>query len=165
MPGPPLLFLAAALAADAQSVRFEVATAWRPDGLRITVETTWLGKDRAVELVDNGSVPGDTPFDNVWTGILTGDTVRTLPIRVRVEAAGIGRTEAGGGMETIAMGDDRISYTLAATDGRPVVRRSATAMTGPAVAMADASGVAALLGWIALSFGYVGWLVQRSGGR
>ncbi|MFZ5480246.1 MAG: hypothetical protein ACOZNI_26010 [Myxococcota bacterium] len=164
MPALPLFALAIAFADDpAQTVRVEVATDWRPQNLRVYAETTWLGEDRKLELKNDGTVAGDVAMDNIFVGVWTGEPVRELAIRIVAEAQDVPRAEAGAGIEPVALGEDRVVYAMSLNDkGKPVARRVAAALPGPAQEMVEPTMIAATLGWVALAFAYVGWLVHRT---
>jgi hypothetical protein len=73
------------------------------------------------------------------------------------------RTEAGAGLEAVALGEDRLVYALSLNNqGKPEARRVAAALPGPAQEMVEPTMIAATLGWVALAMGYVGWLVHRT---
>jgi len=145
-----------------QTVRLEVVSAWRPEGLRIVVETVWLGESRSLELRDNGVPPDKLVGDGVWSGEWTGEAVRMLPIQVFVATGEGERIEVSAAIEPITVASDRLVWALS-NDPTPRARRVAAALPPRSFEMAEATGVAATLGWIGLVLAYVGWLVKRGG--
>lgn len=146
-------------AESSQEVRLEVVAGCRPQGLEIEAETQWLGEARALTLRDDGSVAGDRAGDGVYAGVWTGNTVRTLPLRLYVTTDDVARTEVSASAEHVAMGSDRLVWAL---DCDPVLRarRVALALPGRLVDMAESTGLGATLGWFGLVLTYVAWLVQ-----
>ena len=147
--------------AGMQVVRVEVATQERSPDMKIVARTMWLGDEMTVELSDNGTVFGDHASDGVWVAEFRGAAVRELPIRFWVTMPGQEAIMAGGGVEPLQQDTDIISYVMEVSPlGTPSMYRVAATLPGPTLRMAEAAGIAALLGWIALAFGYVAWLTK-----
>ncbi len=156
-----LALLSGGQAAEQQAV-IEVATRWRPPGLRIEVEADWLGETHVVPLTDDGADPADQPRDNVWAATLEGGRVRALPLRIAVAAQGLPRTVIAERLEPIVSTDARISFALEHDGRRPSARRVAIPAPPRAVQMNQVARLAMWAGWGAMAFLYVSWLVGRA---
>ena len=154
-----LVALAGALAAPAQVVRLELVAADRPAGLVVTAETTWLGEERRLLLKDDGLPPDERPEDGVFTGEWSGEAPRQLALRLYAEGPGRPRAQIAASNETLALGEDRLVWVL---DG-PRARRTAAALPGRTMDIAEAAGVAASVGWMVLAFVFVAFLILQSG--
>lgn len=155
------LLFAAALAQSPQTVRLQVATLRNLPTLQVTAETTWLGEERVVQLLDDGSAPGDSPGDGVYVGEWTGAPVRALPIRLLVQAPGQPRFEVYTGLERVMQPEDRLSFALELGDA-PRAQRVAAPYLARARDSREVSWVAASLGWGVLVFAWLAWMLGRA---
>jgi len=146
--------------ADTQTVRIEVSAAWKPAGLRLEAETVWLGQARSMELKDDGTVPEDHPGDGVYSGLWMGAPPRMLPLHIYASAPDLPRTELVGSNQVVDLGSSRLAWSLE-NDGHVYARKVALALPDAPMEVADTAAELAALGWIALVFIYVTWLVQR----
>lgn len=159
-----LALMGAVSGASEQRVFIEVAAAWQPAGLRLEVETVWLGQERLLVLSDDGSVPGDHPGDGVYSGLLMGAPARILPVHLFVTAQGLPRTEIAAVDAALGLGESRLVWALE-TDGHPIARPVALALPPPHMEIVEPVAQFAAFGWVGLVFAYVTWLVQRLGPR
>ncbi len=157
-----LLWASLAHASAAQAVEVQVLLRDAPRGTAPLVATTWLGEERTLTLVDDGSVPGDKPGDEVYVGRWTGEPVRVLPVRILLTSASGAQTVAAFN-EVLDDGENDLSYVVELGD--PVsVRRVASAWSQRSAEVAELARTGASIGWAALVLGYVAWLVGRSPG-
>ncbi len=129
-----------------------------PRDTRVFVETTWLGEDRRVPLVDDGSVPGDAPADALYVARLEGEAVRLLAVRLVVAPPGEPEHVAWEGVEDIRAEGDRLSFREA--PGERFQRVAGVAYARDPVHYEAASALAAA-GWALVVFVYVAWLVRE----
>ncbi len=151
---------APALAEDSTRLRVEVvAPASEPlDGLRL--DARWLGEERSLELRDDGAAPDKTAGDGTWSGELTGDWVRLLPVELYAEVAGSSQL-AYQGIERVGGGAHAMAFAL--EHSRPAqARRLSRAGTADQVAATEATRTGVGLAWVlALVLG-VGIALRRS---
>lgn len=156
------LLLQGAVATAADAVRVEVASDQPPASGAFVVQTAWLAEPQTWELRDDGVPPDTRAGDGVWTGGGSGDEVRTLSLTLSTPDAD---TPLWSGTERLAAGAQRLVFSLEHDGPTPRVHRSAVALPGPSMEVAEASSVAALLGWAALVLVYVLGIVAWSTGR
>lgn len=157
--------LAAALAhaGESTSVNVQLQLKNFPAGAQPVALTTWLGEDRTLALVDDGSVTMDKAGDGVFVGRWTGDDVRLLPIRLGLRSSTGTVTTLGAFNEVVGTGENDFAYAVSSATP-PAVRRVASAWSSRSAEAADLARVGAAIGWTALVLGYVAWLVGRSPG-
>lgn len=153
-----LLLLIAA--APPQTLRVVVATTVPRPGLVVEVRTTWLGEERKMRLTDDGSQPGDVAMDGLYSGVWTGEAVRMLPIQL-VQPSDSSDWVLYEGLERVYQPSDTLSYALT-SDSPPRALRVVAPYVAQRVEMRETSWVAASIGWAALVFVYVAWLVGRA---
>jgi hypothetical protein len=108
-----------------QTVRIEVTNAEGNALSGLTAYTTWLGKERSVELTDDGVAPDAFAADWVWAAEWSGRSVRMLPIRLVakcVKDAKPAIQEVYAGLELLSGGDNVLSYALRNDCNAPAVR-------------------------------------------
>ncbi len=159
---PLALFLTfqVASASAPHVVRFEVGAPAADPQTRVHVTATWLGEERTVELVDNGTAPGDVAGDGVWVGQLSGEPVSLLPLEMWVQRGG-DRTEAWAGVEPVAQGEDRLTWALDLS-GEPRATRVSAPATARRARASEAADAMAPVAWACFVLIYVAWLVERS---
>ena len=160
-----LLTSAVVYAGSGGAVLVQVQIAEVPAGAQPVAMTTWLGEDRTLVLVDDGSVTGDKAGDKVYIGRWEGEVVRILPVRLGLRASTGETTTLAAFNEALGMGEHDLAYTVAAgtaPGSPPVVRRVAAAWSSRSAEAADLARVGAAIGWTALVLGYVAWLVGRA---
>ncbi len=157
----PLLLCASIAAASSQSVHIVVQLDASLIGSKVRVSTTWLGEDRAMDLVDTGPGSGGDPEDGLYVGDWSGAPVRVLPVRLTLQAPDGTLTPIALYNEALDAETHELAYAIAGGD-TPSVRRVATAGSSRAAEIADLSSTAAALGWTGLVLGWVAWLVGRS---
>lgn len=139
-------------------MQVELAAEALPSTARPTVHTTWLGAQKAVVLRDDGLLPDRRAGDGTWTAQLTGEEVRTLSMQLQLDEVVL-----WAGTETLPMGAQTLRF---AHDVRgPRAWRSAVALPVPAMEVAEASSVAAMLGWAGLVMISLIGLIGRRGRR
>jgi hypothetical protein len=157
-----LLALSALPARAASTVRVEVALGEHTPKGTLQAEGVWLGEPVTWTLKDDGVGFDRRAADGVWSGGGSGEELRALSLTV-LEVRGSGdRVELWSGTERLPTGLQVV--TLAAFE-RPqglALRRSAIALPGPAMEFAEATGIAALLGWTAVLLVFVIGLVVAS---
>jgi hypothetical protein len=141
------------------TVRFDVLADDATGAAGFVVATEWLGVSAEVTLA-RAEMPGAVlGRAQRFSGALTGDPVRSLAVHLyAVDAAGA-RTEISASSESISVKDDAIAWAYSGDP--PRARRVAAALPGRSVDMAEATGVAASLGWLGLVLSYCGWLARR----
>ena len=142
-----------------QEVRLEVVAECQPNNLAIEVTTQWLGEARTMTLRDDGVLPEDRARDGVYVGVWTGETARSLPLRLSISATDVAPTEVSASTETVAVGRDRIVWALEC-EPQWRARRVAAALPSRSLEMVEATGVAATLSWLGLILAYLAWLLQ-----
>jgi len=157
----PLLLCASIAAASSQSVHIVVQLDPSLIGSTVRVSTTWLGEDRAMDLVDTGPGSGGDPADGLYVGDWSGAPVRVLPVRLTLQAPDGTLTPIALYNEALDAEAHELAYAVRGGD-TPSVRRVATAGSSRAAEIADLSSTAAALGWTGLVLGWVAWLVGRS---
>ena len=88
MPPRPLRSLCLALLAGclpSTEVQTLLVTAAATPGASLTVEATWLGEDRQLELRNDGAPPDREAGDGIYSASLSGRPARVLPLRLRSE--------------------------------------------------------------------------------
>lgn len=160
-----MILLAATLAhaGGATSVTLQLQVKDVPAGAQPVGMTTWLGEDRTLALVDDGSITGDKAGDGVFVGRWTGDEVRLLPVRLGLRSSTGEISTLGAFNEVVGTGENDLSYTVSSTTP-PTVRRVAAAWSSRSAEASDLARVGAAIGWTGLVLGYVAWLVGRSPG-
>lgn len=150
-----LLVLHASPARAASEVRVEVAFGQTRPEAPLQAEATWLGEPIVLPLRDDGRAPDDMAGDGVYTGAHAGEEVRTLSLTVHAVSPHGPGEELWAGTERLPAG--RQVVTLSAQPGPqgPRLRRSAVALPGPRMEIAESTGVAALLGWTGVLLVYV----------
>jgi hypothetical protein len=139
-------------------VQIELAAEALPSIAQPTLHTTWLGTPQTVVLRDDGRLPDRRAGDGTWTAQLVGEEVRTLSIQLQIDDAVL-----WSGTETLPMGAQTLRF---AHDVRgPRAWRSAVALPVPAMEVAEASSVAAMLGWAGLVMVWLMGLAGRRGRR
>lgn len=160
-----ILATAVVHAGSGATVRVQVQFPEVPAGAQPVAMTTWLGEDRTLVLVDDGSVSGDKAGDKVFVGGWEGDVVRVLPVRLGLRASTGETATLAAFNEALGEGETDLSYAVApphAPGSAPVVRRVAAAWSSRSAEAADLARVGAAIGWTALVLGYVAWLVGRA---
>lgn len=155
-----LLTLAStARAEDAQSVRLTVVAPSAMRGMRLRATTTWLGEERQLDLLDDGSQEGDAAGDGLWTGQWTGQPVTALPIRVEVRtSAEANPVTAYEGTEIILGAEDSLAWRLHL--GPPVrAERTALPRTPAQVHRDPELQILAAALWGLFLLNYTGWLL------
>ena len=155
-----MLAILALAPASAQTLSLEVIADRAADPAGFVVAADWLGVPQ--EAVLSLEADGDRPESAAlhFRGQLAGDSVRLLAVHLyAVDEAG-SRTELAASLEPLGTENDAFAWAVEA--GPPVrARRVAPALPARAADVANASSVAASLGWVAAVLVYVGWLVRR----
>lgn len=136
-----------------------------PSGaVTFAVRGQWLDETVSVNLTDEDGVSGD----GRWTGSLTGESTRMLPISL-VMMDGTGReVELSSSTEMLDIDGGSITWAL---DGDPRVttpraRRVALARPARQMERFELASTVAGLGWFGIVFLYVAWWVSdRAGTR
>lgn len=159
------ILLAAMLAhaGETTSVTVQLQLLSFPAGAQPVALTTWLGEDRTMQLVDDGSITMDKAGDGVFVGRWTGDDVRVLPVRLGLRSSTGTVTTLGAFNEVVGAGENDFAYAVS-SETPPTVRRVAAAWSSRSAEAADLARVGAAIGWAGLVLGYVAWLVGRSPG-
>jgi hypothetical protein len=155
-----LLSVAVGASAPLIDVGVEVVAGWQPAGLRLEVEAPWLGADQRMELVDDGSVPGDIAGDHIYSGRWVGPPVRDLPLRLFASADGLPRTEIATRAVPLGLGSNRVVWALE-FDGHPWARPVALALAPTHMEIAESVVQLSAFGWMGFALVYVSWLVQH----
>lgn len=150
-------------AGETTSVTVQLQLTNFPAGMQPVAMTTWLGEDRSLPLVDDGSITMDKAGDGVFVGRWSGDDVRLLPVRLGLRSAAGTVTTLGAFNEVVGEGENDLAYAVS-SETPPTVRRVATAWSSRSAEAADLARVGAAIGWTGLVLAYVAWLVGRSPG-
>jgi len=153
-----LLALALSAAAEDAQLTVEVVVGSPPPQVgSLYVKGNWLDKEFAQALTDDGD--GSAPTgDGIWTTTLRGPPTRMISLDL------IATTQSAPSQllasTTEPVGDrDRITFALSNTSP-PQATRVALARPARQLERFETATTVAGLGWFALVFGYVVWLVD-----
>ncbi len=145
-----------------QVIEFQVAIPREKAFSSITIELERLGGIHLVELVDDGSVSGDMPWDGVYLGRHVGEYARYVNLRLRGKPAGGESLLLFAGV--VATPDrhlNEIGFQLVERrEGSLDAVRSSFAYPDNRMAAVKSLYLLAGFGWGLLLLCYVGWLVS-----
>lgn len=153
-----ILLMSLAAQADPQRLQLAVVAPGAMRELRVWAHARWLGEERTVELLDDGSAPGDRANDGVRVAEWRGEPVQALTLRLTAQARPDGPVvEIYSATEVLFSPDDALAWDLHLG---PPLRAERTALPLPPEAPARDERVQlfAALGWAALALNAVGWL-------
>lgn len=148
------------LAAQAEPQRLELAvvapSAMRE--LRVWAHASWLGEERTIELLDDGSTPGDRANDGVRVAEWRGEPVQALTLQLTAqERPDSPVVEIYAATEVLFSPDDALSWDLHL--GPPLrAERTARPLSSDAPQRDERVQVAAAIGWAIFVLNLVGWL-------
>lgn len=133
-----------------------------PD-LLVQADTTWLGQDQRLDLLDDGRGSDALAGDGIWTAQLRGPPVRLLPVRIRITRTGLPPVEAWEGIEKLSLDTDALDWALE-LDHPPRARRVTAPGSVRQAAWREATAVGWGMAWMIAVFGLVAWLAGRARG-
>ena len=147
--------------AKSQVIVFHVAAKKLATYERFELELERLGETETLYLSDEGQI-GDTPGDNVFVAVSTGEYSRTVGVKMYAWLTNGGRVLI---YASIVRTNDPTYSVLSwqvgeRADGR--AERIATDWPADAAADADELRVFVLLGWLAVTLAYAGFVAGRS---